>query len=77
MSEPTRVERLVQSRDRLESAMKEAGPRELPALAREHRAVLKEIAHLAEPVKGSIRDQLAAKRAARESAAEGPSATEV
>ncbi|HRD59369.1 hypothetical protein [uncultured Nocardioides sp.] len=74
MSDPTHVERLTEDRDRLERAMDEAEPRELAALVREHRAVLKEIAHLAVPAKGTIRDQLAAKRAARESDAAGSAA---
>lgn len=66
MSEPTRAERLTEDRDRLEAAIASAEPRELPALVREHRAVLKEIDALAEPTKGSIRDQLAARRAERQ-----------
>jgi hypothetical protein len=77
MPEPTREERLVSDRDRLEAAMDEAGPRELPALVREHRMVLAELASLAKPQKGSTRDQLAEKRAAREAGASGSAASEV
>lgn len=72
----TRVDRLTTDRDYLESAMPEASARELPALIREHRAVMKELEQLAAPVKGSIRDQLAAKRAAREAGAPGTPAAE-
>lgn len=80
MEEPTdktRVERLAEDRDHLEAAIETADARTLPALVREHRAVLKELAALAEPAKGSIRDQLAAKRAARTAGTSGPAASEV
>ena len=71
MPEPTRLERLTSDRDHLEAAIASAEPRELSALVREHRAVLKEIDELAGPVKGTIRDQLAAKREARQASAAG------
>jgi hypothetical protein len=77
MSEPTRLERLESDRDLLESAMLSAAPREMAALVREHRAVLKELAALAEPAKGNIRDQLADKRKAREAESAGPASSEV
>lgn len=69
MSEPSHADRLDLDRERLEAAMSEASPRELPALVREHRAVLKELAAMEKPKEGSTRDQLAAKRAARTSRA--------
>lgn len=65
----TRVQRLERSRDRLELAIEAAGTTTLPALVREHRQVLAQLAALAEPAKGSTRDQLAEKRAARKSTA--------
>lgn len=77
MAEATRTERLEADRDRLEQAIAEASPRELAGLVREHRALLKELAALAEPAKGSIRDQLAAKRQAREAGASGSASPEV
>lgn len=77
MSELTHRDRLECDRDRLEAAMVQAEPRELAGLVREHRAVLKEIAALAAPAKGTIRDQLAAKRATRQADAAGATATGV
>jgi len=77
MSEPTRADRLDADRERLESAMDEATPKELAALVREHRMVLAEMAALSGPKKGSTRDQLAEKRAARKAAASGPASAEV
>lgn len=65
MSETSRHDRLTEDRDRLEAAIQEADARTLPALVREHRAVLKEIESLATPTKGSVRDQLAERRRAR------------
>lgn len=73
----TRLEALTADRDRLEAAIAKAEPRELAPLVREHRAVLKEIDALAEPKKGSVRDQIAEKRAARRAEAAGPAASEV
>lgn len=77
MPEATRAERLAIDRDLLESAMAEAEAKELPALIREHRQVLKELETLAVPAKGSIRDQLAEKRATRKAGAPGTPAAEV
>jgi hypothetical protein len=77
LPELTRAESLAADRDRLEAAIAKAEPRELPALVREHRAVLKELEALAKPQKGSTRDQLAEKRAARKAGAAGTAAAEV
>ena len=73
----TRVDRLIIDRDRLEAAITKAAPSLLPKLVNEHRAVLAEIDKLAEPKKGSVRDQLAAKRATREAGAKGAAAAPV
>lgn len=62
----TRVERLERDRDLLEESIETASSSALPALVREHRQVLKELAALAEPEKGSTRDQLAERRRERE-----------
>lgn len=67
----TRVQRLEWDRDRLEEAIEAAGTSTLPALVREHRQVLAQLAALAEPAKGSTRDQLAERRAARKANAAG------
>jgi hypothetical protein len=72
----THVDRLTIDRDRLEVAIAEAAPRELAALVREHRAVLKEISNLAAPAKGTIRDQLAARRATRAAGPAGSAASQ-
>lgn len=64
-------EELEQTRDRLKMFLDEAGPREAAALARELRMTLKDLAELAAPAKGSAVDALAARRAARQSAAAG------
>jgi hypothetical protein len=67
----TRVQRLERDRDALEAAIEDASKSTLPNLVREHRQVLKELAALAEPEKGSTRDQLAAKRKEREARTAG------
>jgi len=77
MSDPTRADRLASDRDRLEAAMDEALPKELAPLVREHRMVLAELAALSGPKKGSTRDQLAEKRAARKAGSSGSAAAEV
>jgi hypothetical protein len=77
MSEPTRSDRLAADRDRLEAVMAGADAKALPALVREHRLVLKELESLAVPKKGSVRDQVAEKRAARQARAAGAAASEV
>lgn len=75
--EVTRADRLAKDRDRLEAAMDEAEPKELAALVREHRAVLKELESLAAPKKGSVRDEVAKKRAARQAGTAGAPAAAV
>lgn len=75
-SELGRVDRLTIDRELLERAMLTAGPKELPSLVREHRAVLAEIEKLAKPAKGSIRDQVADKRAQRQAGSSGSPAAE-
>jgi hypothetical protein len=72
-----RATRLAADRDRLEAAMDEASPATLAGLVREHRMVLAELESLAAPKAGSTRDQLAAKRAAREANSPGSAAAEV
>jgi len=72
-----RKTRLEADRDLLEAAMAEATPGTLAGLVREHRMVLAELESLAAPKKGSTRDQLAEKRAARKAAAKGSAASEV
>jgi hypothetical protein len=72
-----RATRLEQDRDRLEAAMDEATPATLAGLVREHRMVLAELESLAAPKAGSTRDQLAARRAAREANPPGSAASEV
>lgn len=73
-AEKTRAQRLEADRDRLEAAIAEAGQTTLPNLVREHRMVLAELDRLKVPQKGSTRDQLAERRAARKSTARKPSA---
>ena len=77
MAEQTRAERLTADRDLLELAMADATPSQLPALVKEHRAVLAEIEKLAATPKGSVIDQIAQKRREREAGAAGSPATEV
>lgn len=60
---------LEETRDRLKGLLAEASPRDAAALARELRMTLKDLAELAGPAKGSTVDALAARRAARQSAA--------
>lgn len=62
---------LEQSRDLLRRMLDDCEPRDAAALARELRMTLKELAEMAGPAKGSTVDALAAKRAARQSAAAG------
>ena len=67
----SRLDRLVRLRGRLEGALGEAVPyRDFAALSREYRAVLADIAALAEPEKkGDAVDEIAQRRAARRSGA--------
>lgn len=62
---------LEASRDLLRRMLDDCEPRDAAALARELRMTLKDLAGLAGPAKGSTVDALAAKRAARQSAAAG------
>lgn len=55
----------------LERRLVEAGDRDAPVIIRELRALRRELRDIAEPAKGSTVDALAARRAARQSAASG------
>lgn len=66
MADRTRAERLAMDRDLLEAAMAEGDPKALPALVREHRAVMAELEALTPQAKaGDPLDEIAARRSAR------------
>jgi hypothetical protein len=70
----SRLERLEASRDRLEVAQGQVDPDKLPAVVREYRAVMAEIAEIekAHPKqKGTPLDELQAKRSVRGAASAG------
>ena len=60
-----RADILEALRDDLIRQQQDAGPKELPALSRELRAVLAELEQIAVPAEGSLSDELRRKRAER------------
>jgi hypothetical protein len=67
---------LERTRDHLAGLLEGADEREAPALARELRMTIKDLADLAAPEKGSRLDDLAARREARLSGADGSVASD-